>query len=232
MDMPPRILVVEDDRDTGELLKLALGGRGYETSLAGGADEALAVLRSSHHDLVVTDYDMPRKTGAQLLREAREAGLLARTAVLVITAHPDPRGLDPQTPLMRKPLDVERLMVQVDMILRALPPGGEEGPRTAPPSPRAGARAHLVLYVNKASPLSERARQRMQEILAAHDTSALHFEVCDLLEHMESAERDRVVFTPTLVYRGPGAPAWILGDLTDGRPVEDLLALAGARPLA
>lgn len=228
--MPQRILFVEDDRDTGELLKIALAGRGYETSLAGGADEALTAMRASHYDLVVTDYDMPRKTGAQLLREAREAGLLARTAVLVITAHPDPRGLEPETPLMRKPLDIERLMVQVDTILRAQP-AGEEGPRTAPPSPRAGTRAHLVLYVNKASPSSERARQRMQEILAAHDTSALHFEVCDLLEHVDSAARDRVVFTPTLVYRGPGAPAWILGDLTDSRPVVDVLALAGARPL-
>lgn len=229
--MPRRILVVEDDRDTGELLKLALAGRGYDTSLAHGADEALAMLRESHHDLVVTDYDMPRKTGAQLLREAREAGLMARTAALVITAHPDPRGLDPQTPLLRKPLDIERLMVQVDTILRARTPAEEEArPGAAPPSPRAGAKAHLVLYVNKASPFSERARQRMEEILAAHDTSSLHFEVCDLIDNVESAVRDRVVFTPTLVYRGPGTPAWILGDLGDARVVEDLLALAGARP--
>lgn len=226
--MPPRILVVEDDRDTGELLKLALASRGYETSLAGGADEALAMMRAGRPDLVVTDYDMPRKTGAQLLREAREAGLLDRTAALVITAHPDPRGLDPQTPLLRKPLDIERLLVQVEAILRDRAP--EQGP--APPSPRAGSRAHLVLYVNKASPFSERARQRMEEILAAHDTSGLHFEVCDLLEHVESAARDRVVFTPTLVYRGPGTPAWVLGDLTDTKMVEDLLAMAGARPLA
>jgi DNA-binding response OmpR family regulator len=229
--MPRRILVVEDDRDTGDLLRLALAGRGYDTSLAQGADEALAMLRASHHDLVVTDYDMPHKTGAQLLREAREAGLLARTAALVITAHPDPRGLDPRTPLLRKPLDIERLLVQVDTILRAHGPADEEGPRAAPPSPRAGSKAHLVLYVNKASPFSERARQRLEEILAAHDTSALHFEVCDLIEHVDSAVRDRVVFTPTLVYRGPGTPAWIVGDLGDARVVEDLLALAGARPL-
>jgi hypothetical protein len=49
---------------------------------------------------------------------------------------------------------------------------------------------------------------------------------------VESAARDRVVFTPTLVYRGPGTPAWVLGDLTDTKIVEDLLAMAGARPLA
>ncbi|HET8646696.1 MAG TPA: response regulator, partial [Vicinamibacteria bacterium] len=227
--MPVRILVVEDDHDTGDLLKLALGGRGYETSLAGGADEALAALRAERYDLLLTDYDMPRKTGAQLLREARQAGLLEHTAALVVTAHPEPRGLDPGTPLLRKPLDIERLLVQVAAILH--------GPRAAEDTPvrPAGANGqspHLVLYVNRTSTLSAQAQQRMQEILARYDTSRLRFEVCDLIEHVDSAARDRVLFTPTLVYRGPGTPAWVLGDLSDAHVVEDLLALAGAVPLA
>jgi DNA-binding response OmpR family regulator len=227
--MPQRILVVEDDRDTGELLKLALGGRGYEALLAAGADQALELMRGSHFDLLVTDYDMPFKTGAQLLHEAREAGLLAHTAALVITAHPDPRGLDPGTPLLRKPLDIEKLLVQVKTILHDLP--AEPAP-PAPPAAAAPLLAHLVLYVNRASPLSERARQRIEELLAGYDISGLRFEVCDLLEHVDSAARDRVVFTPTLVYRGPGTPAWVVGDLTDPRIVEDLLVMAGARKLA
>jgi CheY-like chemotaxis protein len=226
--MAARILVVEDDRDTGELLKLALGGRGYETALAGGADHALAMMRESRFDLLVTDYDMPSKTGAQLIHAARDEGLLARTAALVITAHPDPRGLDPHTPLLRKPLDIEKLLVQVRAILHdgvsaPPPPGGGRAAGEAP------ARAHLLLYVNRASPLSARARQHIEEVLAGYDISGLHFEVCDILDHVDNATRDRVVFTPTLVYRGPGTPAWGLGDLSDTRIVEDLLRMAGAR---
>ena len=225
--MPHRILVVEDDHDTGELLKLALGSRGHEVALAGGADEALDVLRSSRFDLVVTDYDMPRKTGAQLLAEARQAGLLSRTAALMITAHPDPRGVDPETPLMRKPLDVERLLVQVQTIVGRQ--GDPDAARLAPVEP---APAVLTLYVNRASPFSERARQRMEELLAGYDLSGLRFEVCDLLEHVDQAGRDRVVFTPTLVYRAKGSTAWVVGDLTDTKVVEDLLGLAGLRPKA
>jgi CheY-like chemotaxis protein len=219
-----RILVVEDDRDTGELLKLALGSRGYEVTLAGGADEALDRLRSSHFDLVVTDYDMPRKTGAQLLVEARQSGLLDRTAALMITAHPEPRGLDPDTPLMRKPLDVERLLVQVQTIVGRQPdPPAAARPENSPP-------AVITLYVNRASPFSERARQHLHELLAGYDLAGVRFEVCDLLENVEQAARDRVVFTPTLVYRGRGATAWVLGDLSDTKVVKDLLALAGLRP--
>jgi CheY-like chemotaxis protein len=223
-----RILVVEDDRDTGELLKLALGSRGYETALAGGADQALAMMRESRFDLLVTDYDMPSKTGAQLIHEARDQGLLARTAALVITAHPDPRGLDPETPLLRKPLDIEKLLVQIRAILQD---GHTEAPAAAARPEAEAPRARLLLYVNRASPLSARARQQIGQILAGYDMSGLHFEVCDILEHVDSASRDRVVFTPTLVYRGPGTPAWVLGDLSDPRIVEDLLRMAGARRL-
>ena len=221
--MAHRILVVEDDRDTGELLKLARGSRGYEVTLAGGADEALGLLRSSHFDLVVTDYDMPRKTGAQLLVEARQSGLLDRTAALMITAHPDPRDLDPETPLMRKPLDVERLLVQVQTIV------GRQPDPPSPARPGADPPAVITLYVNRASPFSERARQHMRELLAGYELADVRFEVCDLLENVEQAARDRVVFTPTLVYRGRGATAWVLGDLSDTKVVRDLLALAGLR---
>jgi DNA-binding response OmpR family regulator len=223
-DARPRILIVEDDLDTGELLKVALSGNGYGAVLAAGADEALAVLRDQEIDLLVTDYDMPRKTGAQLLREAREAGLLERTAALVITAHPDPRGLDPETPLMRKPLDIERLLVQVRVILHGRP---SPRPLQPPPPPAPASRAHLVLYLSRVSPFSSIAQQRLQEILSGFDLKDVEFEVRDLVDDAESAERDRVVFTPTLVFRGPGARAWVLGDFGDPRVVEDVLAVAG-----
>jgi DNA-binding response OmpR family regulator len=222
----PRILIVEDDRDTGELLKLALSGNGYAAELAGGADEALSLLRAGPFDLLVTDYDMPRKTGAQLLREARAAGLLEQTAALVITAHPEPRGLDPATPLLRKPLDIERLLVQVRVILHGRPSPRPPEPH---PAPAPEARAHLLLYLSRASHFSAGAQRRLQEILSHFDMQGVEFEVCDLVADALSAERDRVVFTPTLVFRGPGARAWVLGDFTEPRVVEDLLAVAGLR---
>jgi hypothetical protein len=121
---------------------------------------------------------------------------------------------------------VERLLVQVQTILHRQ---GDSSAATRPGPAEDPLPAVLRLYVNRASPFSERARQRMQELLAGYDLVGLRFEVCDLLEHVEQAARDRVVFTPTLVYQARGSTAWVVGDLADTTVVEDLLCLAGAR---
>ena len=52
----------------------------------------------------------------------------------------------------------------------------------------------------------------------------------DLAEHPEQAEADGVVFSPTLLKKSPGAPVWMLGDLSDDRAVTDMLLSAGLDP--
>lgn len=67
----------------------------------------------------------------------------------------------------------------------------------------------------------------MDEVLAEFDAGQVRFEVCDLFKNAAAAERDRVVFTPTLVKRMPAPRAWILGDLTTDDVVRDLLTMCG-----
>ena len=100
-----RILLVEDDEDTRQLLAVALTAQGYDLAQSGTAEEGLARLRSQRFDLVLTDYDLPGKTGAAMLREAHAGGLLEDATTLIVTAHPDPEGVDEAT-LVRKPLDL------------------------------------------------------------------------------------------------------------------------------
>jgi hypothetical protein len=158
-----------------------------------------------------------------MLKRAGAEGILGGAAALVVTAHPDPRGIPEETPLLAKPIDLERLLVQVRTIL---PPGIAAKGQPAPPA-AAGALLDLVLYVSTRSPASLKARHRMDDVLAEFDAAAVKFEVCDLFQNAASAERDRVVFTPTLVKRAPAPRAWILGDLADDAVVRDLLTMCG-----
>lgn len=225
----PHILVVDDDEDTRQLIAFALNANRFAVTEVVDGEAALGALRAGGFDLVITDYDMPGITGAEMLKRASREGILGDAPALVVTAHDDPEGLAEDTPLLHKPLDLERLLVQVRAILPARPT--RKRAAAVPPSPKRKTatpqKLDLVLYVSPHSPASLKARHRMDEVLAGFDGADVHFEVCDLFKNAASAERDRVVFTPTLVKRSPAPRAWIVGDLTKDDVVRDLLIMCG-----
>jgi CheY-like chemotaxis protein len=64
-----RILVVDDDQDTRELLASALGAAGADVQAAASAEEALAAALDGHPDALVSDIAMPGQDGYRLLQE-------------------------------------------------------------------------------------------------------------------------------------------------------------------
>jgi CheY-like chemotaxis protein len=222
-----RILLVEDDDDTRQLLAIALSGQGYQVEEAASAHEGLERLRGGSFALVLSDYDLPGKTGASMLKEAADAGLLRETPTMVITAHPEPEGIE-NTEVIRKPLDLDRFLQQVRRILTAA--GAVVAEKAAPPpAPRAAEKVELVLYMSEKSPASLKARANLEALLKGWEAS-VSLEICDLARDARSAEDDHVVFTPTLVKRRPRPRVWILGDLSNREVVTDLLYMCGASP--
>ena len=84
--MSKRILVIEDDDETRELLRMALEKRGYQVTVAEdgvrGYDTALFL----RPDLIVTDIQMPGADGVQVIRRVRDSASLEKTPILVTTA--------------------------------------------------------------------------------------------------------------------------------------------------
>ncbi|MCK6529298.1 sigma-54 dependent transcriptional regulator [Myxococcota bacterium] len=66
-----RILVVDDEAANREALQRILARDGYDVESAASGDQALAALRASPFDLLLTDLKMPRMDGVELLRAAR-----------------------------------------------------------------------------------------------------------------------------------------------------------------
>ena len=69
---PPGLLITDDDRDFRETLREVFEPRGFRTLLAGDGDEALDILHSQPVHLLVVDMHMPRLTGLETIRRARE----------------------------------------------------------------------------------------------------------------------------------------------------------------
>ncbi len=84
MNAPSRILVVDDERSMREFLEIFCRREGHEVVTASTVDEALTALGADDFDVVISDVQMPGKTGLDLLREARPHAL--ETVFIMITA--------------------------------------------------------------------------------------------------------------------------------------------------
>ena len=80
-----RILLVDDEQDYCDVLKMILEGKGYYVDACNNGQEALSFLEKAAFDIVVTDLSMPVMDGYQLLLEIRAREYDAQ--VLMLTAY-------------------------------------------------------------------------------------------------------------------------------------------------
>jgi CheY-like chemotaxis protein len=221
-----RILVIDDNDDVRQMMTFALRAQGYTVEEAADAREAVRHLRAGAFDVILSDYELPDETGTSMLREAARSNLLGDATALIVTAHTYPEDAE-GFEIIHKPVNLERLMIQVGRVLA-------QAGKTAPAPPRVTAAADgappavdLILYVSAGSTASARARRSMESTLRGFSGCPIRYLVRDVAEEPARAEEDRVVFTPTLVTRGPGTRAWVLGDLADASVVVELLKICG-----
>ena len=123
-----RVLVVDDDVKTVELVKLYLERDGYRVLTAYDGVEALRLAREGHPDLIVLDLMLPGIDGLQVCRTLRQE---SDVPIIMLTAKTTDQ--DKLTGLglgaddyVTKPFSPRELAARVRAVLRRLP--GERGP--------------------------------------------------------------------------------------------------------
>jgi len=117
-----RILLVDDDAEIVESLRLALESNGYTVLIARDGNQGLALTERENPDLVILDMMMPKRSGFLVLekmRRTRESPL----RVIMITANEGSRhkayaemlGVDDY---IRKPFPMDRLLDSVNRLLK------------------------------------------------------------------------------------------------------------------
>ena len=87
------VLIVEDSENSATMLEIAfLGIPGLAVLLASSAVEALRILNdgATRVQAIVTDLNMPRMDGFELIRRVREDRRLPGTPIIVVSADTDP----------------------------------------------------------------------------------------------------------------------------------------------
>jgi len=121
-----RILVVDDEAAIRKVVRDALEKAGHEVETAVDGEEAAALFEAARFDLVVTDLNMPKMDGLELVRWIRGK---SRVPVLVLTVRQDERekvhlldaGADDY---VTKPFGVAELVARSKALLRRT--GGRE----------------------------------------------------------------------------------------------------------
>ena len=70
-----KILVADDYEDARQLISNTLACAGFEVDTAADGEAAWEALQHKHYDLLVTDNEMPRLAGMELIERIRKAGM-------------------------------------------------------------------------------------------------------------------------------------------------------------
>ncbi|MDX1740987.1 MAG: response regulator transcription factor [Rhodothermales bacterium] len=121
--MAQRILVVEDDPDIAELIRIHLRDLGYDAEVAVTGAEALERLQANEYALVVLDIMLPEIDGFEVCRRIRQTD--PRTPILVLSARTEEidrvLGLElGADAYMTKPFSLRELVARIKAIFRRM----------------------------------------------------------------------------------------------------------------
>jgi CheY-like chemotaxis protein len=113
-----KILIVDDDQDTRQLLKVRLESQGYETVFAADAVTAVQAAREEKPDLILLDFGLPGGDGVVVMERLNTFPALAHIPVVVVSARePSTTGerslLAGAQAYIQKPIDNEELLAAI-----------------------------------------------------------------------------------------------------------------------
>jgi DNA-binding response OmpR family regulator len=112
-----KILLIDDDAEIVQSMKVVLESRGYTVVTAADGNAGLAAAEQENPDLVVVDMMMPKKSGFLVLEKLKSSGM-ASPKVIMVTANEGSRhrayaellGVDDY---LRKPFALDKFLARI-----------------------------------------------------------------------------------------------------------------------
>jgi CheY-like chemotaxis protein len=136
-----RILIVEDDFDISNMLKIYFGGLGYDIEIAGRGNTALEKTRQNLPHLIVLDIMLPDIDGYEVCRQLRTSTRTSHIPIIFLTQKDERsdklQGLElGADDYITKPFDIEELKLRVQNAIARAERESLTDPRSGLPSGR------------------------------------------------------------------------------------------------
>ncbi|MFK7951211.1 MAG: response regulator transcription factor [Ekhidna sp.] len=133
--MRPKLLLVEDDPNLGEILSEYLNLKGYETKLERDGEAGEKAFKANQFDLCILDLMMPKKDGFTLAQDIRKID--SDTPIIFLTAKSMKQDIIKGFTVggddyMTKPFSMEELQLRIQAILKRSTKKEEEIPFPSP----------------------------------------------------------------------------------------------------
>lgn len=116
-----KVLIIEDDKDLASLLKISLKKEMLTVDLAENAEKGLFLFGTNVYDLLIVDYNLPKKNGRDLVKEIRSQNQDVKIIILTVENSQNIKkelfdlGIDD---FISKPFVYEEFLSRVKAVLR------------------------------------------------------------------------------------------------------------------
>ena len=116
----PRVLVVEDDLDTRDLLTLILEDEGYAVNALDDGRKVAEHVRQNRPDVITLDIGLPGMSGSAVLDDLERDPVTAGIPVIVISGHTRKLGepdREHATRVIAKPFYITQVVDEIERVL-------------------------------------------------------------------------------------------------------------------
>lgn len=119
--MADKILVVDDERETRDLLQTSLSAEGYEIVVASNGDEAVGLAKTGNPQVILLDIEMPGIDGIETCKRLEADEKTRLIPIIMMTSGGDrdvEAYLEGAGDVVNKPFDIVQLAIRVKSMLR------------------------------------------------------------------------------------------------------------------
>jgi DNA-binding response OmpR family regulator len=114
-----RVLVIDDNGEINEVLKVYCESRGIECTTINDGKKGLKTILEDTFDLILLDLAMPEFSGIDVVASLKKADVLSTKNVVIFTASSDPKIIEEMKnigvkEILKKPISIDELTSFID----------------------------------------------------------------------------------------------------------------------